>query len=324
MPQLFPVHSAPHGTKVAVVGAGAVGSTIAYACQIHGVAHTVALYDTDAAKVRAQVLDLQHGSMFTPTTAIIGSDDVGVCADADVVVITAGAKQRPGQSRMALAEANVAMCQALVPRLLEVAPEAILVPVTNPVDVVTQAVLAVSGLPAHRVVGSGTVLDSSRLRSLISERAGVGVPSVRAYIAGEHGDSAVPLWSGAFVGSVPVSDWKVDGTPTFTQAVRDDIARTVTDAAYEVIAGKGATTYAVGLAAAYILDAVLGDQRLILPVSSLVQDFHGIGGVCMSLPRLVDRSGAGVPEPVTPSPEELARLRSSAAQIRKVCRDLRL
>ncbi|MGV9295481.1 lactate/malate family dehydrogenase [Amycolatopsis sp. NPDC003676] len=324
MPHLLPVHSAPHGTKVAIVGAGAVGSTIAYACQIHGVAHTIALYDTDAAKVRAQVLDLQHGSMFTPTTAIAGSDDIGVCADADLVVIAAGARQRPGQSRMELAEANVAMCRALVPRLLAAAPEAILVPVTNPVDVITRAVLAVSGLPAYRVVGSGTVLDSSRLRSLISERAGVGVPSVRAYIAGEHGDSAVPLWSGAFVGSVPVAEWTIDGAPAFTPAVRDDIARTVTNAAYEVIAGKGATNYAVGLAAAYVLDAVLGDPRLILPVSSLVQDFHGIDGVCMSLPRLVDRRGAGRPEPATPSPEELARLRSSAGQIRKACRDLRL
>ncbi|GAA4553302.1 L-lactate dehydrogenase [Amycolatopsis samaneae] len=324
MPQLFPAHSAPHGTKVAIVGAGAVGSTIAYACQIHGVAHTIALYDIDAAKVRAQVLDLQHGSMFTPTTSILGGDDVGVCADADVVVITAGAKQRPGQSRMELAEANVAMCRALVPRLLEVAPEAILLPVTNPVDVITHAILTISGLPARRVVGSGTVLDSSRLRSLIAERAGVGVPSVRAYIAGEHGDSAVPLWSGAFIGSVPVAGWTVDGTPTFTRTVREDIARTVTNAAYEVIAGKGATNYAVGLAVAYVLDAIIGDQRLILPVSSLVRDFHGIDGVCLSLPRLVGRTGAGAIEPASPSDGELVSLRASAGQIGKVCAELRL
>ncbi|MFD9890921.1 L-lactate dehydrogenase [Amycolatopsis sp. NPDC059027] len=324
MSQLFPVHRAPHGTKVAIVGAGAVGSTIAYACQIHGVTHTIALYDTDAAKVRAQVLDLRHGSMFTPAASIVGGDDIGVCADADVVVITAGAKQRRGQSRMALAEANVAMVRSLVPRLLAVAPEAILLPVTNPVDVITHAVLTVSGLPAHRVVGSGTVLDSSRLRSLISERAGVGVPSVRAYIAGEHGDSSVPLWSGAFIGSVPVADWVVDGTQVFTPAVRDDIARTVVNAAYEVIAGKGATNYAVGLAVAYVLDAMIGDQRLILPVSSLVRDFPGIGGVCMSLPRLVGRDGAGAAEPAALSGDELARLRASAEQIGKVCRELHL
>ncbi|GAA0626285.1 L-lactate dehydrogenase [Kutzneria viridogrisea] len=310
--------------KVAIVGAGAVGSTIAYACQIHAVASTIALYDIDFAKVNAQVLDLRHGSMFAPPVTIVGSDRVAVCADADVVVITAGARQRPGQSRMALAGRNVALCHELVPRLLEVAPEAILLPVTNPVDVITTAVLEASGLPAHRVIGSGTVLDSSRLRALISERAGVGVPSVRAYIAGEHGDSAVPLWSGAYIGSVPVSDWVAGGVRVFTDQVRGDIARAVTAAAYEVIAGKGATNYAIGLAMAHLLEVILRDQRLILPVSSLVEDFHGITGTCMSLPRLVGRAGAGAVEPVVPAPEEIEQLRCSAAQITKACRDLRL
>lgn len=324
MVPLFPAHSAPRNTKIAIVGAGAVGATIAYACQIHGVAHTIALYDTHATKVRAQALDLSHGSMFTPTTAIVGSDDIGVCADADVVVITAGSKQKPGQDRMALAGDNVALCRDLVPRLLAVAPEAILVPVTNPVDVVTQAVLTFSGLPARRVVGSGTVLDSSRLRMLISERSGVGTPSVRAYIAGEHGDSAVPLWSGAFLGSVPISDWRTGGAPGFTGEVLAAIKHAVTNAAYEVIAGKGATSYAIGLAVAYVLDTILGDQRLILPVTSLVEDFHGITGVCLSLPRLLDRSGAGAVVPLTPSPDELDQLRASAEKIRATCRKLGL
>ncbi|QWF77982.1 L-lactate dehydrogenase [Amycolatopsis sp. CA-230715] len=324
MVQLFPAHSAPRNTKVAIVGAGAVGATIAYACQIHGVAHTIALYDTNATKVRAQALDLAHGSMFTPTTEVVGSADVGVCADADVVVITAGAKQKPGQDRMALAGDNVALCRDLVPRLLAVAPEAILVPVTNPVDVVTRAVLTFSGLPARRVVGSGTVLDSSRLRMLISEHSGVGTPSVRAYIAGEHGDSAVPLWSGAFLGSVPISDWKTDGAPGFPDEIRTAIKHAVTNAAYEVIAGKGATSYAIGLAVAYVLDTILGDQRLILPVTSLVEDFHGITNVCLSLPRLLDRSGAGAVVPLPLAPDELDQLRASAEKIRALCHEFGL
>ncbi|RZQ65921.1 L-lactate dehydrogenase [Amycolatopsis suaedae] len=324
MGQLFSTHSSSRGAKIAVVGAGAVGATIAYACQIHGVAHTIALYDTNAAKVRAQVLDLRHGSMFAPPMTIVGGTDIAVCADADVVVIAAGAKQKPGQSRMALAEANVALCRAVVPRLLRVAPDAILLPVTNPVDVVTQAILTLTGLPAHRVVGSGTVLDSSRLRMLISERAGVGAPSVRAYIAGEHGDSAVALWSGASIGSVPVTGWTTDGVPVFTPEVRAGIADSVTNAAYEVIKGKGATNYAVGLAVAYIIGAIVGDQRLILPVSTLVPDFHGISGVCMSLPRLVDRAGAGAPVAVPLADEELAQLRLSADRIRAACGELGL
>ncbi len=308
------------GSKIAVVGAGAVGSTLAYACQIRGTAATIALYDTDTAKLRAQVLDLRHGGMFTPAVEIVGADDVAVCADADVVVITAGVRQRVGENRLALAERNVRMCRTLVPDLCAVAPEAVFVVVTNPVDVVTQAVLAASGLPACRVLGSGTALDSSRLRSLIAARAGVGVPSVCAYIIGEHGDSAVPLWSGAFIGSVPVTDWVADGRPVFDEAARAEITTAVTGAAYEVIAGKGATNYAVGLAVTGVLEAILGDQRLILPVSARVDDFHGIGGVCLSLPRVVDRAGAGPLEPVTPDPAELVALRRCAEVIGDACR----
>ncbi|PPK65156.1 universal stress protein [Actinokineospora auranticolor] len=312
---------AARGPRIAVVGAGQVGSTLAYACQIRGTANTVALFDTDAAKLRAQVLDLRHGGMFAPTVEVVGSDDVGICAGADVVVITAGARQRAGESRMALAGRNVRLCRALVPELCALAPEAVFLVVTNPVDVVTQAVLEVSGLPAHRVLGSGTVLDSSRLRALIAARAGVGVAGVCAYIVGEHGDTAVPLWSQAFIGSVPVLDWVVDGRQVFDEPARREIEDSVVGAAYEVIAGKGATNYAVGLAVTHVLEAILGDQRLILPVSAYVADFHGIGGVCLSLPRIVDRSGAGALEPTVPGTAELAGLRRCAHVIAKACRE---
>ena len=198
-------------SKVAVVGAGAVGTAIAYAAQIRGVCRQLALFDLNARKVRAEVLDLNHGMQFTPMAQITGSDDLAVCAGADVVVITAGAKQKPGQTRLDLAAANVAMCRDLVPALVGLAPDALLLVVTNPVDVVTYAVQQLSGLPAHRVFGSGTVLDSSRLRFLIAEHTGVAVQNVHAYIAGEHGDSEVPLWSTATIGGVPVQDWGASG-----------------------------------------------------------------------------------------------------------------
>ena len=199
-------------SKVAIVGAGAVGTAIAYAAQIRGVCRQLALFDLNAQKVRAEVLDLNHGMQFTPMAEITGSDDLAVCADADVVVITAGAKQDPGQSRLDLAAANVAMCRDLVPALVALAPDALLLVVTNPVDVVTMAALEFSGLPAHRVFGSGTVLDSSRLRFLIAEHTHVAVQNVHAYIAGEHGDSEVPLWSTATIGGVPVQDWESAGS----------------------------------------------------------------------------------------------------------------
>jgi L-lactate dehydrogenase len=312
------------GTKVAVVGAGSVGATLAYACLVRGVGRTIALYDVDADKTRAEVLDLNHGLQFVPQATVVGSDDIEVCRGADLVVITAGAKQKPGQTRPELAGANVTLCRTLVPRLLEVAPDAILLLVTNPVDVVTYAALKYSGLPSQRVFGSGTVLDSSRLRLLLAEHCGVAAQSVHAYIAGEHGDSELPLWSRASIGSVPLLAWDVPGRPPLDAATRDDIVRRVIGAAGEIIRGKGATNYAVGLAAARIIEAVLDDQRLVLSVSSLLDGQAGIHDVCLSLPSVVDRLGVDTVLPGPLSQEEAEGLRRSAETVRGVIASLGL
>jgi len=311
-------------TRIAIVGAGSVGATLAYACLIRGVGRTIALYDLDAAKARAEVLDLNHGLQFVPMATMVGSDDLEVCRGADLVVVTAGAKQRPGQTRLELAHANVEMCRDLVPRLLEVAPDAILLLVTNPVDVVTHAALRYSGLPPNRVFGSGTVLDSSRLRLLIAQHCGVAVQNVHAYVAGEHGDSELPLWSSASIGSVPLLRWNVPGRPALDAAARAEIVRRVVGAAEEIIRGKGATNYAVGLAAARIIEAVLYDERQVLPVSSLLDGFAGISDVCLSVPSVIDRAGVDTVLPVPLSDEEAAGLRRSAAAVRDVIRKLGL
>jgi L-lactate dehydrogenase len=192
-----------NAVKVAVVGAGSVGATFAYACLIRGVAHQAALYDINRDKVDAEVLDLRHGLQFVPRSDVVGADDIGVCAGADVIAITAGAKQHPGQTRLDLAATNLRLCESLVPRLLDMASDAILLMVTNPVDVLTYAALRISGLSSRRVLGTGTVLDSSRLRDLLARHCGVAIQSVHAWIAGEHGDSGFPLWSSATIGSVP-------------------------------------------------------------------------------------------------------------------------
>ena len=311
-------------TRIAIVGAGSVGATLAYACLIRGVGRTIALYDLDATKARAEVLDLNHGLQFVPMATVVGSDDLEVCRGADLVVVTAGAKQRPGQTRLELAHANVEMCRDLVPRLLEVAPDAILLLVTNPVDVVTHAALRYSGLPPNRVFGSGTVLDSSRLRLLIAQHCGVAVQNVHAYVAGEHGDSELPLWSSASIGSVPLLRWNVPGRPALDAAARAEIVRRVVGAAEEIIRGKGATNYAVGLAAARIIEAVLYDERQVLPVSSLLDGFAGIGDVCLSVPSVIDRAGVDTVLPVPLSDEEAAGLRRSATTVRDVVRKLGL
>lgn len=308
-------------TKLAIVGAGAVGSTIAYAALMRGAARTVALYDINTAKVEAEALDLGHGVQFMPMAEVVGSDDITVCADADVVVITAGAKQKPGQTRIDLAEATISLVSKMLPPLVEVAPHAVYLMVTNPVDIVTYAALKISGLPPAQLFGSGTVLDSSRLRYLIAQHTGVAVQNVHAYIAGEHGDSELPLWSSATIGAVPLLDWNgIGGRGPLTSEVRDQIAHEVVDSAYRIIAGKGATNYAVALASSRIIEAVINDEQRILPVSSLLDSYYGISDVCLSVPTLVGRDGAGERLQVPMSADELAGLRRSAQSLTAVAR----
>ncbi|MCF4122994.1 L-lactate dehydrogenase [Antribacter sp. KLBMP9083] len=316
---LSDARSASRTTKLAVVGAGAVGSTLAYAALARGSARTIALLDVNKAKVEAEVLDLQQGLMFTPQAEVIGSDDVAVCADADVVVVTAGAKQKPGQTRLDLAEATIELTAKILPGLVEVAPDAVYVMVTNPVDVVTYAALRISGLPRERLFGSGTVLDSSRLRVVLAERCGVAVGNVHAYIAGEHGDSEIALWSSATIAGVPLLNWTpFPGAKPLDEESREAVHREVVDSAYRIISGKGATNYAIGLAATRIIEAVLQDEHAVMPVSSLLEDYYGISDVCLSLPSLVDRRGVTQNVPVPLSDQELAGLRASAESVRAV------
>lgn len=311
-------------SKVAIVGAGSVGATIAYACLVRGVAKQVTLFDVNRAKVSAEALDLNHGLQFVPMASVEGSDDVAVCANAAVVVITAGAKQKPGQTRMDLAGSNVAMCRTLVPQLLKVAPDAIYLLVTNPVDVVTYATLKFSGLPTNRVLGSGTVLDSSRFRFLIAQRCDVAVQNVHAYIVGEHGESEIPLWSSASIANIPLHEWAVPQHGKLSVRDRVEIFQNVKDAAAQIIAGKGATNYAIGLAAARIIEALLHDENRILPVSSMLSDYRGISHVCLSVPCIVNRGGVEQPLTVPMNANEEAGLRNSGDEIRRTIHELGL
>ncbi len=290
---------------------------------IRGVGQQIVLHDVSRAKVEAEVLDLNHGLQFVPMATIEGSDDIGVCADADVVVVTAGAKQRPGQSRMDLAAANVGICRKMIPPLVRLAPAAVLLLVTNPVDVVTYATLKISGLPRQRVLGSGTVLDSSRFRYLIAQRCRVAVQNVHAYIAGEHGDSEIPLWSSVRIGNVPLHEWAVPGHGKLTVRDRTEIFQNVKDAAQQIIAGKGATNYAIGLATARVLESILKDENRILPVSSLLTNYaDGVDDVCLSIPCIVDRTGVETPLDGPMNDAERAGLRNSAETIRAALKSL--
>lgn len=308
--------------KLAIIGAGTVGTTIAYACMMRGVSRHIVLYDVNAAKTRAETLDLNHGLQFVPMATVEGSDDIEICRDAAVIVITAGAKQKIGQSRMDLAAMNVDLCRSLIPKLLAVAPEAVLLLVTNPVDVITYVAQKVSGLPNGRVFGSGTVLDSSRFRFLIAQRLKVAVQSVHATIVGEHGDSEIPLWSSASVANLPLHDWAVQGHGKLTVRDRVDIFENVKNSAARIIEGKGATNFAIGLATAKILEAVLHDENRVLPVSSLLTDYQGLSDVCLSVPCIVNRRGVDITLPVPLNAAELAGLTNSAETIRGVIKAL--
>lgn len=303
-------------SKLAIIGAGAVGTSLAYAAMIRESAREIALYDIRTEKVAAEVLDLAHGSQFTGVSRIQGSDDLDVVQGANVVVITAGAKQHPGQSRLDLAADNVAILRDLMPKLLERAPEAVYMLVSNPCDVLAVAAQRITGLPSSRIFASGTVLDSSRLRWLLSERVGVATSSVHAMIVGEHGDSEFPLWSQARIGPVPILEWELESGHPLDAGELAAIAEDVKTAAYRVIAGKGATNFAIGLSGARIVEAILRDEGRILPVSSLLDNYRGISGVALSVPSVVDARGVAKVIDVPYSVDEMRMLEASAATLR--------
>jgi L-lactate dehydrogenase len=305
--------------RIAVVGAGSVGATVAYACLLRGVADDIVLYDVDGAKASAQALDLAHGVQFAQMATVRAAQALGDCAGSDIIVLAAGARQRPGQTRMDLAADNTRMCRDLVPDLVAASPDALVLAVTNPVDVVTRAALRCSGLDPERVIGTGTVLDSSRLRELLARRCGVAVQNVHAYVLGEHGDTEVALWSSATIGGVPVARWgkALGGTPD--QAERDDLLDEVRRAAYTIIAGKGATNFAIGVVAARVIEAVARNERRVLPVTSYLTDWLGIGDVCMSVPAVIGRDGIETLLEVPVDDAEHAALLDSAGAIRAAC-----
>lgn len=301
--------------KISVIGAGSVGSSLAYACLIRGSADIVCLYDINKDKVEAEVADLAHGTQFTPAS-VMGGADIKDTVNSDIVFITAGAKQKPGQTRLDLAGVNAGILKSLMPQLLEQSPNALFVLVTNPCDVLTVVAQNISGLPSSRVFSTGTMLDTSRLRWLIRQWANVAQRHVHATIVGEHGDSEFPLWSIAQISGVPIHEWKVDGESVFTDEVLDDLAHEAAFAAYKIIEGKGATNYAIGLTGARLAEALLGANRSILPLSSVIDDVHGIKDVALSMPCIVSREGIEGVVPVPMSDGEITKLHASAERLK--------
>lgn len=310
------VESDPHPTRIAVLGAGNVGATFAYALTLTGLASEIVLVDANRARAEGEAMDLVHAVPFSKPVRI-WAGEVDDCAGAAITVISAGTGQRPGETRLDLVRRNAAIFGEIVPRLAEVNPEGIIVVATNPVDVLAQEAQRLSGLPTSRVIGSGTILDTARFRALLAAHFGVDPRSVHAFIAGEHGDSEVPIWSSANIAGMRLPDYCAAMGVPFDRAALQGIFEQTRDAAYHIIERKGATYYAVAAGLLRITEAILRDQRTVLPVSTLIDDYYGIDGIYLSLPAVIGRRGVERVLRLGLTPEEATALRHSADVLRE-------
>ncbi|UCG13820.1 MAG: L-lactate dehydrogenase [Deltaproteobacteria bacterium] len=307
--------------KVGIVGSGFVGSTAAYAMVLEGAATNIILVDINEALARAQAEDILHATPFAKPVRIRGGSYPDLDG-AELVVLACGVGQKPGETRLQLLERNAKVFQQVVPQVLQAAPEAVLLIASNPVDVMTQVVAGFSGLAPGRVIGSGTILDTARYRSLLGEHLAVSPHSVHAYVLGEHGDSEVLAWSSAKVGGVPLLNFAEDSGRGITQEVKSRIDGGVRYAAYTIIEGKGATYYGIGAGLARIARAIRDDERAVLTVSIPTFEIKGVEGVSFSLPRVVGAKGVLATLPPSLSDEEMAALKRSGEILKEAAGEL--
>lgn len=272
--------------KVAIVGAGFVGSTTAYALMIDGVVSEIALIDVKRDRVEGEALDLAHCMQFTQKTNIIAGDSFELVKDAAIIIIAAGIAQKKDQKRSELLETNTKLFKQIIPEIVRYNEKAILLIVSNPLDVLTYIAWKISGFSSCQVFGSGTVLDTARLRYLMGQYFNVSPKDIIAYILGEHGDSEFVWWSKANIAGVSLNQFSGYSEQRLVQ-----IYEQTKNAAYEIIAKKGATNYAIALAVSKIVKAILRDQSRIFTVSSYIDDYAGIGDVCLSVPTIVRKNG---------------------------------
>jgi L-lactate dehydrogenase len=303
--------------KVAVIGAGSVGTAYIYALLPSGVAGEIALIDLDENRVEGEVLDLSHGLPFIPPVTI-KKGDYSDCASADIIVVTAGAKQQPGQSRLDLIQKNAGIVRSICRRIASYESSAVLVMVTNPVDVLTYVARNELQWDPRRVVGSGTVLDSARFKYLLSRHCRIDARNVHAYILGEHGDSEVAAWSMTHIAGMAVTEYcRICKSCEYAGHHRR-IAEEVRNSAYHIIDYKGSTYYGIGLSLVRITEAMLRNEHSILTISSLLNGQYGIKDVCLSVPTIVGDRGVELIIDARLTSEELEALHASAAAIRNV------
>ncbi|OGY44600.1 MAG: L-lactate dehydrogenase [Candidatus Buchananbacteria bacterium RIFCSPHIGHO2_01_FULL_39_14] len=308
----------PLKNKVTIIGAGMVGSTAAYSLVASDITEEIALVDINQTLVKCQVMDLQHSMPFWGTTKIkVGSyEDI---KDSRVVVVSCGAAQKPGETRIDLVKKNSGIMKEVVPKIFAQNPNVILLMITNPVDVLTYQAVKMFPKKKNKILGSGTILDSARFRFLISQTLKVNTASVHAYIVGEHGDSEVPLWSTAAIGNTPLTHFK-----QLTATKKKQIFHQARNAAYTIIEGKQSTYYAIGAGINQIIQTILFDKKTVLPLSHLVEGEYGIKDICLSLPVIL--GAGGIVYHINPeiSALEKKQLWRSAQTLKKIAKNITL
>lgn len=301
--------------KVGIIGTGFVGSATAFALIMRGVARKIVLIDQNKAKAEAEAHDIAHATPFAYANKIKAGDYTDL-ADSDVVIVTAGANQKPGQSRTDLLEVNVRIFESIIPQIVQNAPNCIIIVASNPVDIMTEVAIKLSGFPSNRVFGSGTTLDTSRFRTLLGYHLGISPKSIHANVLGEHGDSEVLVWSNADAGTVQLEALAEAFGKPLTEEIKAEIDDGVRNAAYKIIEGKGATFYGIAGALTRICQAISSNEYAILTVSSHLKDICDVHDVCLSLPCVVGKRGIhNVIYPKLNADEE-ARIKQSAKTIK--------
>ncbi len=309
--------------KVAVIGCGFVGATSAFSLIQTGLFSEMVLIDANVKKAEGEAMDLSHGSAYlTPMNIYAGTyDDI---VDAGIIVITAGANQKPNETRLDLVKKNVQIFKSIIPEIKKRNCEGILLIVSNPVDILTEVALKLSGFPSNRVIGSGTVLDTARLKYVLGKHLQVDPRDIHAYIIGEHGDSELVVWSGAQVAGIHINHFcELRGHFNHEEAM-ERLAQEVRDSAYEIIERKGATYYGVAVAVKRIATAIVKDEHAVLPVSSLMQGEFGLNDLCLSIPTVIGQNGVEKVVDIYLNNDENDKLQSSARALKEVLDDLDL
>ena len=313
--------------KVSIIGCGNVGMRYAYALMIKGIVRKIVITDVDKNRLEGEVMDLSHGAPYLSPVEVVAGDYKDI-AGSDLVVITAGRRQRPGQTRIELVKDNVEVYRNIVPQIMKYAPNAIILVVTNPVDILSYAAYKFSGKPVKKVIGSGTVLDSARFRFLIAKHCNVDARNIHAYILGEHGDTEFPVWSKAMIGGILFSDYcrVCDNRKDcrHDKLYINKVFSEVRDSAYKIIEKKGETSYGIGLAMVRITQAILKDENAILPVSSLVEDYLGVNDVYLSLPAILNKNGIREVLKIDLNKKEQEDFKKSALAIKSVIKEVGL